>query len=90
MGSGGAGLTQDAIELDYDSRMELEINGRPDAYGFYPCDLTIEKSTLMERLKAHWSHPNLAYRVPYRLALLSVALGLAGLLLGIVSMIISG
>jgi hypothetical protein len=87
MGSGGTDLSQDAIEIDYDSRVELGIVGRPDGNGYYPCELTLSKSSLGERISAHWSHPNLAYRVPYQLAVLSLALGLVGFFLGIVSLI---
>lgn len=83
LGSGGTGLTRDAIELDYDSRVELGLQGRPDSEGFYSCDLQLARSTAMERAKAHWAHPSLAYRVPYRLALLSVALGFLGLIISL-------
>lgn len=87
LGSGGTGLTRDAIELDYDSRVELGLQGRPDGEGFYACNLQLARSTAWERAKAHWAHPSLAYRVPYRLALLSVVLGLLGLILGIISLV---
>ena len=87
LGSGGTGLTQDAIELDYDSLVELGLCGRPDEDGFYDCKLEIKCSTTRERVMAHWTHPSLAYRVPFRLALLSVVLGLIGFVLGIVSLI---
>ena len=87
MGSGSVGLTQDAIELDYDSRHDLGITSPPDQNGFHPCDLKLKRSTTLERIAAHWTHPNLAYQVPYRLAMLSLALGLIGLLLGVVSLI---
>ena len=87
LGAGGTGLTRDAIELDYDSRTELGLSGRPDADGFYTCKLQLQPSTPIERAKAHWTHPSLAYRVPYRLALLSVVLGLVGLVLGILSLL---
>ena len=86
-GLSSVGMTQDAIELDYDSRDELGINGQADSNGFYACKVTIEKSTLRERLKGHWSNPNPAYTVPYRLAVLSVMLGLVGLFLGILSLV---
>jgi len=87
-GAGGTGLTKDAIELDYDSRLELGINGRPDQDGFYACELVLAPSSFWEIVRAHWTHPSLAYRVPYRLAVLSVVLGGVGLLLGVSGLVI--
>ena len=87
MGAGGTGLSREDIELDYDSRLELGIEGRPDENNFYDCDLNIQPSGFFERFSAHWKHPNLAHQVPYKLAILSVALGAIGLLLGVVSIL---
>lgn len=87
MGAAGTGLSHGDIEFDYDSRLELGLSGHPDENGFYGCDLTMQPSSFIERLHAHWRHPNLAYRVPYQLAILSLVLGAVGLVLGIVNVI---
>ena len=65
----------------------MGISGSPDENGFYVCGLTIEPSSFGEKLQAHWKHPSLAYRLPYRLAVLSVILGAIGLILGVVSIL---
>jgi hypothetical protein len=82
LGAGRRHLKKDALELDYDSRLDLRISGERDKEGFYGCDLSIEKSTFVERLRAHWAHPNLAYKMPLQIAALSVFLGLFGVMLG--------
>jgi hypothetical protein len=87
LGAAGTGLSQDDIELDYDSRLEIGVVGTPDENGFYACTLTIQPSSFREKLQAHWKHPSLAYRVPYRLAILSVVLGAIGLVLGVISIL---
>lgn len=80
-------LPVDAIELEYDSRLALGLPGPPDANGFYACDLAIEPATPLDKMRAHWNHPTIEYRVSYRLALLSVVLGLVGFILGIISLV---
>jgi hypothetical protein len=87
MGAGGTGIRKGDIELDYDSRKELGVAGRRDKNGFYTCDLVIRKAKFTEKVRAHWKHPSLEYRVPFQLALLSLALGLIGLGLGIISLV---
>lgn len=87
MGAAGTGLRRGDIELDYDSRLELGIGGKRDEDGFYGCDLTIQPSRLYEKIHAHWIHPNLEYRIPYRMAILSLILGAVGLVLGITSVL---
>ena len=88
-GAGGTtGLPIAGIELDYDSRLELNIVGSPpDAQGFYPCELQLSKASAWNKFIAHWAHPNLEYRIPYQIAMVSAALGAVGLILGIVSLI---
>jgi hypothetical protein len=80
-------LPPDGIELEYDSRLELGLPGPPDANGFYACDLTVEPATTLDKIRAHWSHPTIEYRVTYRLAVLSVVLGSVGFILGIISLV---
>ncbi|MCL7715801.1 hypothetical protein [Stenotrophomonas mori] len=81
------GLPANAIEIDYDSRLELGIEGPRDATHFHDCSLTVGPASRLGELKAHWRHPNIEYRVPYRLAILSLALGLLGALLGALSLV---
>lgn len=88
-GAGGvAALPKTGIELDYDSRLELGLGGRPDEDGYYTCDLEIVPARFVDRILAHWNHPSLEYQLPYRLAVLSVVLGGVGFLLGIAGVII--
>lgn len=84
---GGTGLPSDGMELDYDSRLELGINSPRDADGFHPCNVIITPAGLLGSIRAHWRHPSIEYRVPYRLAMLSVALGLLGAVLGAASFV---
>lgn len=86
LGASATGIGKGDIELDYDSRKELGIGGRPDENGFYDCKLIVRKATATEKMRAHWKHPSLEYRVPFKLAILSLALGLIGLGLGIISL----
>ena len=86
LGAGATGIRKGDIELDYDSRKELGIEGRPDENGFYACHVRVRKATLTEKIKAHWKHPSLEYRVPFKLAILSLTLGLIGLALGVISL----
>lgn len=88
-GAGGAaGLPSDAIELDYDSRLELDlVRSPPDTEHFYSCDLEILRASARERFLAHWSHPNLEYRAPYQISIVGAGLGVVGLILGIISLI---
>lgn len=89
---------EDAIELDYDTSIELEMHQTkpvnpkdPPEEQFYSCDLKIRPVRRLEIIKAHWSHPNPAYRVPLQISItlgsLSVLLGLIGAIFGIVSLI---
>lgn len=91
LGSGSlVPFPEDAIELDYDTAVELEVprmapvnpQGRPEEQ-FYPCDLKIRPVRGLEIIKAHWSHPNPAYRIPLQISIISIILGGLGLLLGL-------
>jgi hypothetical protein len=60
----------DAIEMDYDTCVDLGIcttsapsrrctgNEPP----FFPCELRVRPARRWEMLRAHWRHPNPAYR----------------------------
>ena len=80
-----SGFTHKAMEIDYDSCLELDcITGEAcDEDGFYACTLKIEKANKKEIALAHWKHPNPAYRVPMQLGIVGFVLGVIGLLLGI-------
>jgi len=82
---GGTGLPSVGIEIDYDSRQELGIDNARGADGFHPCSVTVSRAGFLGSIQAHWAHPNIEYRAPYRLAMQSVALGLLGAILGAVS-----
>ena len=84
---GGTGLPSDGMELDYDSRLELGVDSPRAADGFHPCNVVVSPAGFLGYIKAHWSHPNIEYRVPYRLAMLSVVLGLLGAFLGALSLL---
>ena len=87
-GAGGdSGLARDAMELDYDGRQLLGIYGSADASGYCPCECVITKVGMFGSLYAYWHHPDLEYRVAYRLGLLSFALGIIALGLGILSVV---
>jgi hypothetical protein len=85
LGAGRRPLNKDAIELDYDSRLDLRISSERDGQGFCECDLLIKRSTFVERLRAHWSHPSLAYKVPLQLAALSLVISLLGASLTVIT-----
>ncbi len=79
------GFTHKAMEIDYDSRLELDIasaNHR-DENGFYQCDLSLAAASWKEKIMAHWRHPSPAYRVPMQLGIIGFVLGVVGLILGI-------
>lgn len=89
---------KDGIELDYDTSVVLGIKGAgtpsmkmDDQASFYPCRLTIRRATKWEIIKAHWSHPDPAYRVPLQISILlggiSVGLGMLGAVLGVISLL---
>ena len=89
-GAGGnPGLPKDGIELDYDSRTELGVSGRPDGDGFYSCQVTISPATPFESFLGHWQNPRVEYQFAFRLAVLSVGLGFIGLMLGLVSLVLT-
>lgn len=81
-----ASLPKEGIELDYEGNLALAIKGAKDAQGFIPCKLVVRQASWHERLIAHWSHPDPAYRFPIQLSLVSFSLGLIGLALGIISL----
>jgi hypothetical protein len=85
IGLGGVeNFTASDAELDYDSRAKLEALGKSkDDDRFYSCDLTLRRATTIESLLAHWQHPDPAYRLSIRIALLSLGLGILSLLIAI-------
>lgn len=86
-GSGGiSGLSNDAMEIDYDSRLELGIDDPRSSDEFYTCSIVITPASFVDKIKAHWFHPNIEYQVPFRLAMIGLALGIVGLFLGLMSL----
>ncbi len=80
------GFTMKAIEIDYDSYLELGKSAKfqPKCEnGFYPCALNVQKVRFFERFLAHWKHPNPGYRVPMQLGIIGLLLGFIGFILGI-------
>ncbi len=78
------GFNSCAIELDYDSLLELEIvssNNSPDEDGFYPCNIVITKANKIDIFKAYWNHPEHGYRISLRISIISLFLGLVGIVI---------
>lgn len=85
-GAANTGLSSGDMELDYDSRLELDIDGSKDENGFRVCNVSIAPAGFLGSLIAHWGNPNIEYQVSFRLAVLGVALGLLGGVLGAISL----
>ena len=82
-------LTQDAIEIDYDSMLELEqisYDNKKDAGDFYPCDISLSPATQFEQLIALWKHPEQGYRISIRISLIGLFLGVMGFITGLLGM----
>lgn len=86
----------DAIELDYDTSVELGVHSNepvnpqdPPEEQFYTCDLKIKPVAGLKVIRAHWNHPDPAYSVPLQISIvlgsLSVLLGIIGVILGVLS-----
>lgn len=97
-GSGSLpGFPQDGMELDYDTFVELGVpSGQAPSLvlgggdrPFFPCNLKARSIGRYELIRAHWAHPNPAYRVPLQISIVlgsvGVALGAIGVILGIIS-----
>lgn len=87
--AGQKDLKKDAIEIDYDSCVKLDItnNGSENSDGFYECNLTVTRAGKWDVFKAHLFHPNPAYRVPYQIAAVSLLLGLISLVVSFVGLL---
>ncbi|WP_395377021.1 hypothetical protein [Marinicella sp. W31] len=82
-------LTKDAIEIDYDSMLELEqvsYDNKKDEADFYPCDISVLPATRWEQLKALWQHPDQGYRVSMKISLIGLFLGVIGFITGLLSL----
>lgn len=82
-------FTASAIELDYDSCLELGISSSRKKLpnNFYECDLQVKKARLKDVFTLHWNHPNPAYKTPFQISLVSLALGIIGLILGLLGFV---
>jgi hypothetical protein len=89
---------EDAIELDYDTSVELGIHDTGAVASeehseekFYTCDLKVHSVRGLKKIRAHWNHPDPAYRVPLQISIvlgsLSVILGIIGVILGVMSVV---
>ncbi len=76
-----------SMEIDYDSICELDCisSKSKDELGFYLNDLHIEKANILGIIKAHWNHPNQAYKIPIQISLVSLALGISSVLISLLS-----
>ena len=76
--------SKDYIELDYDARLELDIQGNKDENGLIDCELNVTKAKVYDVFKANWLYPNYAIRMAFRVAIImgsiSIILGLIGTL----------
>ena len=74
-------------EFDYEALLDLGIKGgKKDGY-YSACDLHIEKTRwLRELFMAHWCHPHTNHRAPMQIALIGLALGVIGVIFGVVSL----
>lgn len=78
----------DGIQTDYDTSLAISKT-RPEAEkytsasnGYYPCTIKIKKANWGEVLVAHWNHPNHFYRLPMRLSLIGLLIGVLGFIQG--------
>ena len=79
-GAGNCGLTNYQIELDYDSRFDLDLDGDFNNAKFIDCDLTIRRCYFFEKFIAHLKHPNLIYRIPFQIAVMSLVISIVSLI----------
>ena len=78
------GLATDELEVDYDTSRELGVALPDGARDAYPCEWEIRRVRSPLRLfAAHWHHPDPTYKISVRWSIVSVGLGLIGLVLGI-------
>ncbi|ATA56311.1 hypothetical protein D3C87_1529600 [compost metagenome] len=81
------GFPEDGIEIDYETRLALQIpKSSINMQGFHGCAMEIRRATALEVLRAHWDHPDPAYRIPLQISLVSFVLGVIGLGLGVLSL----
>lgn len=84
----GASISADTVELDYDSRLMLGITGNSrEDDNYWKCKLTVSRASFIQKMKAHWDHPEISYQVSYRISLIGLVLGVMGFLQGIYSLV---
>lgn len=83
------GFTQETIELDYDTWLELgyDPGTRGDENRYFPCDMAIRKASRIETYIAHWMHPDPAYSVPMRFGVITYFMGVCT---GVIGLVIGG
>lgn len=85
-GAGSRGLKKEYIELDYDGILDLQIDNSARREGsFTVCELEIKKASVAGYILAHWHHPDPAFRVPMKIAVLSGLISIFSLFITIFS-----
>lgn len=85
-GTGRTPLAANAMECDYETSMALGIPpSAKDKEGYHACQVVARRANKLEVLQAHWHHPDHYYRLPFRISLLALQLGVVGVLLGVMS-----
>ena len=85
LGSNGIpGLNKSAAVLDYDGIDALGF--RYDVYDGAEIRLEVKKASPMDVFLHFWNHPDIGYRTAHQIAVVSLAMGLTGLLLGMVAL----
>lgn len=92
-GAGNKDINNHQIELDYDSILELELHrsknlgefSDKDPSGYKSCNIKLKQIGFFSIIKAHFKHPDPAYRAPMQLAIISTFIGIVSLILGILS-----
>lgn len=80
-------FNQQLIECDYETALELEIKeSDPTCPGSNICSVNLRKANFIEKFFAHWRHPDPFYNFPLKISIVSLALGISGFFLGIISL----
>lgn len=77
-GSGKQGLTKDSIVLDYDGKIELDIQKDKNN------EIWVQQASLWEVTWYYYRHKNPMIRMTTRLAVIGVVLGFLGFIVGVV------
>ena len=85
MGSNATpGLSRNAAALDYDAVDALGVGY--NVYEGTPLHLLVKRATPLDVFRHFWNHPDIGYRTAHQIAVVSLAMGLIGLGLGMVAL----